>query len=60
MLSTDKEMDTDWQEYTRDARAKISQKAQKSERTEITPEESTEKWKLALINDWTKTWFVGT
>ena len=28
--------------------------------TVATPKESTGEWKLALINDWTKTWFVGT
>jgi len=47
-------------ECVRDARREISKKVQKSERAEATPEESTGKWKLALINDWTKTWFVGT
>ena len=44
----------------RDAREKKSKKARKSEQAKATPEESTGKWKLALINDWTKTWFVGT
>ena len=47
-------------ESVRNAREEMSKKAQKSERTEATPEESTGKWKLALVNDWTKTWFVGT
>ena len=59
-MSTDKEMNARKLEGVRGAREEICKKAQKSERTEATPEESTGQWNLALINDWTKTWFVGT
>lgn len=59
-MSTDKEMNVSKHVSVRDARREKSQKARKSERTEATPEESTGQWRLALINDWTKTWFVGT
>ena len=43
-----------------DARKKMNEKVQKRERAKATPKESTGQWNLALINDWTKTWFVGT
>ena len=59
-MSTDKEINASSAVIVRNARREKIQKARKSERTEATPEESTGKWKLALINDWTKTWFVGT
>jgi hypothetical protein len=42
------------------ARGEMFQNTRKNERTEATPEETTGQWKWALINDWTKTWFVGT
>jgi hypothetical protein len=35
----------------------MSEKGQKSEQAKATPEESTGQWILALIYDWTKTWF---
>ena len=59
-MSTDREMNVSKHVSVCNARREKSQKARKSERTETTPEESTGQWRLALINDWTKTWFVGT